>query len=409
MKKCENRFPNVPAVNFRPTVLGIWNWHFPEDRIGETVMIHGVETKKLLTLDINIPDETFAESVNQVEPDKRKKVFAKNYPCPHACPGCFNNAEVKNPILSLHSLYGVLEQAIELGLESVKFLGPGELTTNPKLFEILDWLRDHNITIGIFTKAAVMGLDVLAQKYHGMNSDEFVEKIVSYPNVTFLIGGRSFDPEIENKFIPTRWPELRDSFDYHEARNIAIERLCQAGMNSINGKSRISIQANPVTKETIGGVFEMFQWATERNIPICITTTMVSGKGHGLIKSQQEMAFEKEYEDMAVQIYKDLIQRGIFTPDRLRHEGVSPYVGMAPCNQLTHGLYIHYDGEVWRCPGNDTEDFIVHSNVRDAKLVDIWRGSANYKINAYNNGCVKAGVSIPTNFYRKVLKRTLDI
>jgi MoaA/NifB/PqqE/SkfB family radical SAM enzyme len=408
MKTVRNQFPNVPKVDFTPTTLGIWKWHFPEDRIGEVVDVEGKKVKKLLTLDINIPEDSFAASVNGEQEDRRTKMFAKSYPCPHSCPGCFNNATVKNPIMSMEELYSVLEQALSLGLESVKFLGPGELTINPKLFEILDWLQERNITIGIFTKAAVMGSDTLAQKYHGMNSLEFTKRLINYPNVTFLIGGRSFDPKIENKFIPTRWPDLRDKFDYHEARNIAIERLCEAGMNSNRNKPRISIQANPVTAETIDGVFEMFEWSTDRNIPICITTTMVSGKGHGLIRSQQQIEFEESYEDLSVKIYTDLLSRGIFTKERLKHEGVSPYVGMAPCNQLTHGLYIHYDGEVWMCPGNDTENFIVHPNVRNTSLVDIWTKSKNYQINAYNNGCVKAGVSIPINFYRKVLNRTLS-
>lgn len=100
-----------------------------------------------------------------------------------------------------------------------------------------------------------------------------------------------------------------------------------------------------------------------------------------------------------------MIDHNIVSIERLKHEGISPYVGISPCNQLTHGLYIHYDGEVWRCPGNDTKNFIVAPNVRDKKLIDIWMNSINYNINKYNNRCVKDGITIPFDFYKKVIGR----
>jgi MoaA/NifB/PqqE/SkfB family radical SAM enzyme len=401
-----NQFPNVLPVSFIPTALGIWGWHFPEDRMGETVVIDGKKIKKLLTLDINIPDDNFASIINDSPLGDVTHAFRKHYPCPHACPGCFNNATVKNSIMTYSEVMHVVDQAIELGLESVKFLGPGELLANPQLFPILDGFKARNIVIGLFTKGAIMGSDNLAQHYHGMDSQEFVDRLTSYDNVTFLVGGRSFDPLIENKYIPTKNPEMRQLFNYHESRNLAIERLCAAGMNSDPDKRRLAIVASPVGPETLGNIFEMFTWSTERNIPLFVTTTMISGKGHNVADRQKEGNFIQDYQDVAVGIYAYLINRGIMSIDRLHHEGVSPYVGIAPCNQITHGLYIHYDGEVWRCPGNDTPEFVVASNVRDHKLVDIWTKSKNYRINMFNNRCVaKDGRSIPGDFYKKVLDR----
>ena len=91
--------------------------------------------------------------------------------------------------------------------------------------------------------------------------------------------------------------------------------------------------------------------------------------------------------------------------EQLQHDGAHPYIGLAPCNQLTHGLYIHYDGAVWRCPGNDTPNFVVHPNVRSKSLLDIWVNSVNYRINLFNNRCVKDGISLPRRFYTEVLER----
>jgi len=404
--KVNNIFPNVPEVNFIPQHLGAWKWDFPAERIGETVEIDGEKVKKMLTIDINIPESSFAGLVNDPPIGKTAvSMFKENYPCPHACTGCFNNATVKNSIMTLEEVIEVVDQAIELGLESVKFLGPGELVANPKLFEILDEFQKRNIVVGIFTKAAILGSDVLAKKYHSCSAVELVERMTDYDNITFLVGGCSFDPKIENKYIPTRDKELRDKFDYHASRNRAIEMLCDAGMNSDPNKQRLAIVSSPVTANTIDGSLKLFKWATERNIPNYVTTSMVSGMGHGLVKKQYELDFEEKYTQLAIDIYKFLIEAGIMDIERIREEGISSYIGTNPCNQLTHGLYIHYDGEVWRCPGNDTPGFVVHNNVREAPLLEIWLNSANYQINKFNNGCVKDGISIPAEFYDNILDR----
>src|SRR3989344_6663118 len=169
-----NVFPDVKPIlppkgeipsGFR---LMVHKWSFPENRIGESVEVGGERVKKMLTLDINIPEAGFAAKVNLHMPGSKeaKVAFVKNYPCPHACPGCFNNAELTNPIMTLPEVMRVIDQAKTLGLESMKFLGPGELLANSQLFHILDALAERNIVAGIFTKATIMGNDKLAQHYH---------------------------------------------------------------------------------------------------------------------------------------------------------------------------------------------------------------------------------------------------
>ncbi len=409
----KNQFPNVPTVlppngkipkGYR---LMVYKWSYPEDRIGETVSVRGQLVKKMLTLDINIPRADFAAVINgAATPEEAKGLFSLNYPCPHQCPGCFNNAELHNPIMSVAEVVNVIDQAKELGLESVKFLGPGELLANPDLFRILDMFAERNIVVGIFTKGAIMGNDALSQHYLGISSEELVRRLVSYPNTTFLVGGRSFDPDFENgMFIPQNKREFGQEFDYHLARNTAIERLCKTGMNADLLKQRIVIACAPVTAQNIAGAFEIYRWGVERNIPVYIPPTMVSGKGHKLVKSAHDAKFEQDYINMAVSVYVWTIERGVMNLEQLKREGAHPYIGLAPCNQLTHGLYIHYDGAVWRCPGNDTPNFVVHPNIREESLLNIWMNSVNYRVNLFNNRCVKDGISLPRRFYTEVVER----
>ena len=42
---------------------------------------------------------------------------------------------------------------------------------------------------------------------------------------------------------------------------------------------RLTIQCNPVTPESISGAFEIYQWGVEQKHSVCLTATMVSGKG----------------------------------------------------------------------------------------------------------------------------------
>jgi MoaA/NifB/PqqE/SkfB family radical SAM enzyme len=419
-------FPNIPAIlpakEQVPAgyALMIHKWSYPAHRVGETVTIGGERVNKLLTIDLNIPREDFAAAVNVLPAGsaEAKKAFVTNYPCPHSCPGCYNNAELANPIMTLKEVMAVVDQAMELGLESMKFLGPGELLANPDLFFILDELAKRNIVAGIFTKAAIMGSDTLARLYHGIDAETLVSRLTSYPNTTFLVGARSFDPDRENDYIPVNLRELRgkfgdkfdlrkfrDEFNYHGVRNLAIERLSARGMNTDLARLRMAIICSPVTADNLDGAFEMYQWGTERNMPVYLPPTMVSGKGHRLVKRAADIKFENDYIALAAQVYVWAIERGVMTLERLQNEGPHPYIGVAPCNQLTFGLYLHYDGQVWRCPGNDTPEYIVHKNVRDARLKDIWMQSANYSIQKFNNRCVKDGISLPERFYDEVLER----
>ena len=409
-----HQFPNVPTSlpakgklpeDYR---LGVYGWSFPVERIGEFINVHGRRIKPMLAMDINIPRDDFAEDVNSGKtPLEIMSLFANNFPCPHGCANCFNNAKLRNPVLRFDEVKNVIIQAKELGTESSKFLGPGELFANPRLFEILDLFADLNIVFGIFTKGAILGNDMLSNRYLGINSDELVRRVTAYPNTTFLVGGRSFDPTFENKLVPQNKREVKETFDYHKSRNLAIERLCQAGMNSDLARQRLAIACAPVTADNISGAFEIFIWGAERNIPVYLPPTMVSGKGRKFVAPARDVNFENAYIDLAVNVYVWAIKRGVVSLDCLldKADGVHPYLGLVPCNQLTHGMYIHIDGSVRRCPGNDMPEFTIHSNVREKPLIDIWTDSVNYRTNLFNNRCVKDGFSLPRRFYSEVFER----
>ncbi len=414
MIELKNKFPNVSPIlppkgqipaGYRSMAR---SWSFPKERLGETVMIDGEPMKKMLTLDINIPGDDFAGLVNQFPAGspEANRAFTENYGCSSDCSGCFNQANLQNEVLRMTEVFNILDQARPMGLESTKFLGPGELFEKKEVWDVLEYHKRHNLILGVFTKAGVLGSDYLAQKYHGISSREMVERVLAYPNLNFYLEGRSFDPVWENRFIPLRDEEDKKHVNYYETLCVAYERLAEAGLNADLFSQRMTVQCNPVTHQNIGGVLEILQWAMNRNMPCYLPPTMQSGKGHLIENAAIQQLYQERFMRLAVQVYIWVIERGVMSLEQLCEEGVHPYLGTAPCNQISHGLYIHVDGRVWRCPGRDTPDYEVSPDVRATPLVDIWRQSQNYRVNAFNNHCpAKDGGTVPKEFYVTVLRK----
>ncbi|MBU1111811.1 MAG: radical SAM protein [archaeon] len=403
--------PNVKEVLPRavPTDyrLGIDGWSFSKEKLAER---QEDGTRKLLTLDVSISPDQFVEKVNQGDRKGLVRRVNKFYDsiCPHNCPGCFEKGDVTNYLLSFEDIQNYIEQGLELGLESIKFLGPGELIANPDLFKILDYLDEKDIKTIIFTKGGTLGDDELAKRYQGMSSEELVKKVCSYDNTRFGINFRTFDEKKANNSTNSQ------ASNYARARNRAVELLAKEGMNSDLYSQRLGLIFTPVTADSIDDTLEVFKWGTERNIPVTVTPTMVSGRGKKLMKEAQT----PEFQEKLVQLYTDintyLVEIGALTIDQLKEEGVSSYAGTTPCTQLSCGMFVRKDGVVQFCPGNDSGQFKIADDVRAEPLRNIW-GKHAAKIDdkwgtgsVLNNGCVKDGYSIPVKLYDDVLKR-LDV
>ncbi len=379
--------------------LGVDGWSFSKEKLEERM---GDGTRKLLTLDISISPDEFVQKVNLGKPSELADRVDEFYgiTCPNNCPNCFEKGDVRNYLLKFENIKDYVEQALKLGLESVKFLGPGELIANPNLFKILGYLQERDIKIAIFTKGGILGDDKLARKYQKMDSKELVKRICSYAITRVLIDCRSFDDEKAGRITHSTLS------NYAQARDRTIELLVANGMSADLYIQRMSLQTNPVTGDNMDEILGIFKWGTERNIPVCVTPTMVSGKGKKLVEKTQMVDFQEKLIQLYTDIYIYLLERGIMRLEQLRKEGVSSYAGVTPCNQLSCGMFIRKDGVVLRCPGNDYNDFIIAEDVRKRPLKDIWMQSQNYALGpVFNNKCVKDGYSIPTRLYDWVLRR----
>jgi len=365
----EEKFPNDFPEGFRPWVA---NWSFTKAELMEKV---DNETFKMLTLDISINSDDYVKEVNEGTEGSLTERAERLYKCDIGCAHCFEcKTHTDNPLMTTEEIFQMLLEAKKLGLKSVKFLGPGELIHNPRLFEILDFMRDNDIKICIFTKGLALGSDEQAQKIFGMNAKEFCGKIFSYDNVSVLLSITSADRETETKRIDSK--KVPDLFD---KRNKAFENLAEAGFNSDPKNQRLAALCTPVLNDNIDEVLGMYEWAIRRNIPMVVAPTMVSGKGLEMHEIKDSFFKEKKLVELYVDIYMFLVRNRVMSVAQIEEEGISPYPGFV-CNQVISGMFIRKDGRVQMCPGNESRSFIFAPDVRTGDLKEIWRTSLGHNL-----------------------------
>ncbi len=411
-------YPNIPETflesfpsGYRPWIDG---WSFSVDKMKEKTEDG---TYKLLTLDLSISDDEYIERVNDGPMDTLSERAEKEYKCDIGCKHCFEcKTDTNNPLMTFDEVKDVVEKAKRLGLETAKFLGPGELLHNKRLFEILDFFEQENVNICIFTKGIILGDDELALKIFGMSAKELCQKLAGYQKVILAVGFTSADPETEHSRIGSKIE------NFSQKRNAGLENLVEAGMTKDPESQRVALICTPVLKDNIDEALDIFKWGTKRNLPVVLAPTMISGKGQEMPEATDPDFKERQLVDLYARVYKWLIENKIFTLDDVKKDGVSPYAGFA-CNQFISGMFVRKDGRVQACPGNESKLFRYSDDIRKADLNKVWKQSLGYKKRqdlvesgrmtltqpcyAKTEGeLVMVGKgSIPKDFYKSVLER----
>lgn len=335
--------------------------------------------------------------------------------CSLNCPHCFRKNNLMNKTSELHTeesnkelsfseLKNLLLEAKGLGLRSVKFLGKGEPFECEKLLELLEFLHKNEIIPLIFTKGHIIGDDKLVKKYYskyGITTGSQLVKILKEYNVSILLGFNSFEKDIQNKMVGDEHHIFSNNRTYFDVRNDALNLLVKEGFNSSN-PTQLCLATNPLTKENIHEIFDIYKWGRERNIYVVVAPSMVSGRAQRNFLWKEITPSPNEIIDLYTKIYIYNIEKGIQTLEQIETEGISSYAGGHPCNQVSVGMYLTINGRVFRCPGDEVTYF---GNVRQKSLTEIWQNSENYgRCGRFNCGCPpKWGKSIPINLFTQVL------
>ena len=386
------------------------------------VVIDGISQRirPIGTMDVEFLSNDIVRRAKTGEAD-----LVKNYPCGLKCPGCFSEESVygdsKNLMIWQEVMKNV-DDATRIGLQSIKFLGPGELFQNPDLFDILEATRQRNLPVSIFTKGAELGDDELARKSFGHLGIEKAEQLVTaiskYDNVRILLGFNSFFADRQDKMVGSfnknsNYELVNGVFvnrgvpDYTAKRDKALVNLVNAGFNDPKKGQRLSLIAAPVGLDQIEEIPEMYSWAAKRNIPLVIAPTMESGpKSLGLLRLNTRVDPEHEKLIQAmVAVYSRAIDDGIMTLEQIQEGGISAYMGTSPCNQVSNGLFMRLNGQVQLCPGRSDSDSI-YGNVHKVQIAKLWVNSPNYsRGDLANNWCAAKTAGMPRWLQESVLNK----
>jgi MoaA/NifB/PqqE/SkfB family radical SAM enzyme len=321
--------------------------------------------------------------------------------CSLRCGHCFNSVlklkEKRGELLTDEEVKSILKQAKLLGLKSVKIIGPGEPLEEKSLIPFLEFMVGNGIKPLIFTKATALGHPRLSSRIHGMSPDELARKLKEDFDVTICFGANSFSPELQSSIVRRKW--------YPEVRNRALELLAHHGFNEYvaNEPTRLIMILNPIMRNNMDEVLEVYKWSKQRNMAVIASPPMVSGSCADPEVYARLTPSEPELLALYVKINKWAIESGIYTLEDVERDGIAPYVGARPCQQVGVGLFIRRDGIAFRCPGDDVS---IQGHLRESNLSEIWQNSENLKVHSgkINVGCPpKIGKTFPDRFFDKVL------
>ena len=394
------------------------DWYLTEETIDRPDIPADVGGKEKMirpigTLDVEFLSNDIVKRARSGEVD-----LMEDYPCGLECPGCFAEEAVygdRENLMYWQEMMDIIGQAKAIGLHSAKFLAPGELFQNPELFEILDAMAEQDLPFSIFTKGAELGNDELARKWyanHGIRTARgLVERISQYENVRILLGFNSLFPERQDKIVGSYNALANYEFEngvftrkgvpnYTEKRDSALVNLTEAGFNSPENGQRLTLVAGPMGLHQIDEAAEMYAWTAQRNIPLLMAISMESGLKSKMLmeRNQRSDPGHRKLFALYESIYRRAFEDGILTPEQVESEGLSPYIGIAPCNSVANGLYVRLNGQVKMCPGRTSPDAIF-GNTHDTPLAELWVKSPNYaRGRVYNNWCPAKTTGLPLEF-----------
>jgi MoaA/NifB/PqqE/SkfB family radical SAM enzyme len=414
-------YPATFPENFR---LAPADWYLPSAvSQRDLVTYKGKSIRPIGTLDVEFLSDEILDLAQRGLVN-----LANNYPCGMKCPGCFSEDvtyQDASKFLRWSQMFDVIDDARTIGLKSIKFLGPGELFQNPDLFKILDAAEERRLPISIFTKGSELGDDHLAQHVFGRlgigSASELASRIAKYSCVRILLGFNSFDPVKQDKIVGSHRASGHYEFvggtflnrgveKYTHKRNTALVNLINARFNSPEKGQRLSLIAAPLKLDQFMEVPDMYVWAARRNMPLVIAPSMESGpRARGLMRSDTKRDPQHEIlKKIFVGVYERAIDEGIVDLKTLQEEGISAYMGTAPCNQVAHGMYVRINGQVQMCPGSLNSEH-VFGNAHERSIVEIWRDSPNYTLGKLqNNWCRAKQQGMPHWLQTDVMSHLMD-
>lgn len=137
-----------------------------------------------------------------------------NYDCIY-CGTADNRGKDSDGVLSTSEYKDLISQAAEIGVRTIIFGANGEPTLTKNVLDILEHTGRLGMTPIIFSNVSVMGNDILCERRHGMNGEEFAKRLDA-AGTSLIISVESLQRDRYDHIMGVK------SFEYFEK---AIDRI----------------------------------------------------------------------------------------------------------------------------------------------------------------------------------------
>jgi MoaA/NifB/PqqE/SkfB family radical SAM enzyme len=272
--------------------------------------------------------------------------------CPLRCIYCYrtdDSRDEQKDLLDTTIWKHVVDDARELGVQSVKLIGGGEITQEPDFREAMEYIAGKGMIVVLFTAGTVLGNDNYCRKLHKMSSRELAQWMYDL-GMSVFIKVDSLNHELQDKIA---------GFDgFAVIRDRALELLIDVGFNKPN-PTRLGLEVN-VSRHNIHEIMDIYALRTKFNV---YEDVVVSMPCDALQRNKDYDITYDQKRDLYRSIYAFNQEHGI------PYEFISPFIGGLVCSQLGNGLYVTNRGDVFHCPGS----FVHLGNVKDVSLKGIWK------------------------------------
>ncbi len=303
--------------------------------------------------------------------------------CNLACSYCYAEGGCpKTPenLLSWEHYESLLEQAKEMGVDSVGIPGAGE-PFDP---------RNRELTMKILQKCAELGMYVTLFTTGHLISEKLAREIYELP-VELMIKGNSLDPATQDRFVsnPALGGKKGIRRGYGRRRNESIEMLMRLGFNDeancqkkFGRKSRMALVTSIMTSEdtkegpsNYDEMVEILRFCRKHNIIFDCDSVLKVGRG----TTTRLYVCDEELRQKLQEIQR--IDREEF---QNFWEVSQSYVGTV-CDRYMHHMYVDQYGTIRPCIGATGVNL---GNIRSITLAHAWESVEMKVIRARNYGGV---------------------
>jgi MoaA/NifB/PqqE/SkfB family radical SAM enzyme len=291
--------------------------------------------------------------------------------CPWNCGFCFtedpsNPASQKKRLaneMSLERRLKLIDEAADLGAESINFVGAGEPTIDPNFFVLLERMQQRNIIPIVYSEGALKLTDT-----------DFCSRLFDTGATIVLKVNSLENKEYQNAVVagPTGRKPLQRHEYYFDKRNKAIENLISTGFNK-NNPTRLAFDT--ICQENLEEIPRIHRYARDNNIFVLFVNYLPSGRStevmENAITGEQQALVFKELARIDSEEYA-LVHRACF-----------PYAGGVPCTIRGLGLYVKIGGKVLDCPGESEEI----GNLKESSLKELWEKCKHIR-GSFDGGCL---------------------